>query len=369
MGMTRFVQVGDLHLGRQLHGVRLTDDQRDALVQVLSVIEHEQPDALLITGDVYDRSVPPSDAVCLLDHFLCEVAREMETPVVLIPGNHDSADRLSFGARLFDNVHVSGAYDGHIDLIELGDAHVFPIPYLDPQRVREVLGDPTLRTHEQVMERVLSRLPDGEHRVLIAHAFVSGGRTSESERLLSVGGADCIDACVFEGFEYVAVGHLHRPQSPSARVRYAGSLLSYSASEIGHDKSISVVDLDEGSMTLRTHPIVPRRALRLVEGTLEQVLAEPAGPVEDYVIVRLMDRGPVFEAMSRVRSIYPNALHIERPHILRDEAVNTPDRAARSLDPITLFRRFFEEVQGEPMDAAELEMLERVLEDRKEAAK
>ncbi len=367
--MTRFVQIGDLHLGRQLHGVRLLEDQRHALAQVLSVIEREQPHALFVTGDVYDRAVPPAEAVRLLDDFLAEVVRELETPVVLIPGNHDSADRLAFGGRIFEGLHVAPAFDGAVASVRIGEALVHPLPYLDPPRVRAVLDEPSVRTHQDVMETVTSRvLADTPGpQVLVAHAFVAGGTTSESERLLSIGGADTVAAEVFEDFAYVALGHLHRPQSITPRIHYAGSLLRYSASEIEHDKSITVVDIEGDKLSVRYHPIEPRHQLRRIEGTLEEILDGPEGPAEDYVIVRLLDKGPVFEAMKRVRSIYPNALHIERPDVAFAGRVGVPDREARSLDPLELFQRFFEEVTDEPLSEQELAALRRVARCEEEA--
>ena len=228
---------------------------------------------------------------------------------------------------------------------------------------------PGLGTHQEVMEAVLAGLGDDERRVVVAHAFVAGGQSSDSERLLSIGGAGTIDAAVFDDFEYVALGHLHRPQSVTPRVHYAGSLLRYSASEIEHDKSVTVVDVGERTLDVRRHPITPRRQLRRVEDTLAGLLDSPQEPLEDYVIARLLDKGPVFEAMSRIRAIYPNALHIERPEMSIEGQVGVPDRQARSLDPRELFLRFYEDVHGEPLDAQHLSALEEVLQHAQEAAK
>ncbi|MCP4809919.1 MAG: exonuclease SbcCD subunit D [Proteobacteria bacterium] len=365
--MTRFVQIGDLHLGRHLYGHRLLQDQRHALDQVLACVERNRPDALLVTGDVYDRSVPPSDAVELLDTFLHQVVKELGVQVVMIPGNHDSAERLGFGGRLFEGLHVAPGFTGQVEAIPVGDAMVYPVPYLDAARTRAVLEQPELRTRDQVTRAVLEGLePCDGPRVVLAHTWVTGGSDSESERPLAIGGVQTVGADAFDDVDYVAVGHLHRPQE-IGHIVYAGSLLPYSASEIGYGKSVAVVDLDADGLTVRREPIAPRHALRRIEGRIDDVLC--LGGSEDYLIVRLMDEGPVHEAMRRLRTVFPNCLHIERPSLSIDGAVDAPDLRLRALEPHELFARFFREVTGQPLTSADRALLDSLVHSAQQAAK
>jgi exonuclease SbcD len=371
--MATFIHTADLHLGRQLYGERLLEDQRVVLDQLATLVAERKPTALLIAGDVYDRSVPPAEAVDLLDELVVRVAGELETPVVMIPGNHDSADRLGFGARLMGagRLHIAGQIGAEISEILLQDEHgeiaVFAVPFLEPPRVREVTGKDEVRDQQTAWAAVLEqvRAAAGDRRtVLVGHAFVQGGSVSESERPLSIGGADTIDAGLFSGIHYVALGHLHQAQSVgSERVQYSGSPLKYSLSELGHSKAFTVIEMD-GAGAVRTErvPIQARRDLRRITGTLQEILAEgPVGPAEDYVVVALEDTGPVHEPMARLREIYPNALHIERTQA----AASTPGRFAgkdhRAVDLASHFSDFFAAVSGEPMTAAESALLTEVL--------
>ena len=364
--MPRFVQIGDLHLGRHLYGHRLLDDQRHALDQVLACIERNAPDALLITGDVYDRSVPPSDAVDLLDDFLHQVIRELGVRTVMIPGNHDSAERLGFGGRLFEGLHVARPFSGPVSPIPIAGCAVYPLPYLDPARTRAKLERSDLRSHQEVTQAVLEDLaPHDGPRVLLAHTWVSGGADSESERALTIGGVQTVDVEVFADFDYVAVGHLHRPQQLE-QVVYAGSLLPYSASEIGHDKSIAVVDIAaDGALTVTREPISPLRALRRISGTMDALLSQP--PSDDYLIVELTDEGPVYEAMRRLRTRFPHCVHIERPALAQASSSSAPDVHQRSLEPHELFARFFEEVTGSALTDQDLARLHSFVDSAQEA--
>ncbi len=371
--MATFIHTADLHLGRQLYGERLLEDQRVVLDQLAALVEERRPTALLIAGDVYDRSVPPAEAVELLDDLVVRIAGELETPVVMIPGNHDSADRLGFGARLMGagRLHIAGQLGEKLTPVvltdEAGEIAIFPVPFLEPARVREVTGKDQVRCQQSAWAAVLSSVKaaaKGRRTVLVGHAFVQGGSVSESERALSIGGADTIDAGLFSGIDYVALGHLHQAQSVgSDRVQYAGSPLKYSLSELSHQKAFTVVELDcEGAVQIERVPVVPRRDLRRITGTLSEILAQgPVGPAEDYVVVTLEDAGPVHEPMARLREVYPNALHIER----EEAAASAPGRFAgkdhRAVDLASHFSDFFKEVTGERMTEEEARVLAEVL--------
>jgi exonuclease SbcD len=361
--MTVIAQIGDTHLGRRMYGVSLLEDQRHALDQIAQHLEDQRPDVLLVTGDVYDRAIPPAEAIDLLDGFVYRVTQDLGIRTVMIPGNHDSASRLGFGARLMADLTIAPPFQGPIEPVVIshadGPVEIFPVPYLEPARVRQLLGDPEVVDQQTAMARVIRDIRDratSDRVVVMGHAFVTGGETSESERPLAIGGAETIDASVFEGLTYVALGHLHRPQAVDGdRVQYAGSMLKYSLSEVDHDKSIIFATLGPGGeVGVERLPITPRRDLRRIEGRLEEILAEgPQGNADDYVMLSLTNKGPVFDAMARAREIYPNTLHIERPSLVREGAVKLPDRDHRTLQIGDLFTAFFEEVTSEPMSDEE----------------
>lgn len=370
--MAVLIHTADLHLGRMLYGERLLSDQAAILDQLKAAVTAESADALLIAGDVFDRAVPPAEAVDLLDEFLTAVVRDLDVPVVLIPGNHDSADRIGFGSRLLgDRLHIVADMDraDHPLVIEDGDGPVsiYGLPYLEPARVRERFDDPSIRTQDDAHRAMIAHMgaaTPGERRVLVAHAFVSGGLESDSERPLSIGGLDTVDASTLSGFDFVALGHLHRPQSVGAEtIQYSGSPLRYSISECGYAKSFTRIELDaSGTASVSRLPVHPPRDLVLVEGTLDELLSDPhrARP-EDLVVARLTDRGPVHNAMQRLRDQWPNAVHVERMHTVHVDATPLSGVDHRKMTVDALFQTFFEVLEGESMTAEEQRVLGEVI--------
>jgi DNA repair protein SbcD/Mre11 len=364
--LMRFLHTADWHLGRLFHGVRLTDDQRHVLEQVVEVARDGRPDVVLVAGDVYDRAVPPPEAVELLDEVLSRLVLDLKLPVVMIAGNHDSPGRLHFGSRLLAGrrLYVTGNLqktcapltltDGH------GPVHFYAVPYAEPATVRACLaGDDDaceqLADHDAAMRAVLDRIraghTAGERAVLIAHAFVAGGAECESERPLSVGGAGTVATACFDGFHYVALGHLHRPQTmDGGRLRYSGSLLKYSFDEAAGDKCVHMIEMDgEGGCQCETIALKPRRDVRRVEGTLAALLEGSAicDGKEDYLEVMLLDPGPVLDAMGQLRAVYPNVMNLRRPETFGANAGadGRPTTAAiRGLDATALFKSFYRHV-------------------------
>jgi len=371
----RFIHTADWHLGRVMHGVPLIEDQAHALDQVIDLVREVEPDAFLISGDVYDRPVPSKEAVELLDDFLSRLVLEHRVTVVIIAGNHDSPSRLEFAARVMagQGLHVSGSILADPVMVTLRDrwgaVRFYAIPFAEPALVREALASDTIRSHEEAMAAVLDRVrsahPAAERSVLIGHAFVGGGTETESERPLSIGGADRVDCSCFSGFNYVALGHLHRPQAAGAsHVRYPGSLLKYSFSEADHGKGLNVVEMDgSGVCRVETIPLTPRRDVRIVEGYLEEILQGPetSESREDYLLVRILDTGALLDVMGKLREVYPNVLHVERPGLeMREgEARNRVDR--RKLNDADLFADFFGEVTGTDLSAEELAVYESIV--------
>ena len=368
----RLLHSADWHLGRLFHGVSLIDDQAHLLDGFARLAAEAKVDAVLIAGDVYDRAVPPPDAVTLFDEFLAKVAGELGIPTIVIAGNHDSADRLGFGARLLarGGLHVRGRLEATPTAIELADEHgpvdVHAIPFVDPPHARATLEDLELRDHDAcnaaLLDRARAGFRPGRRQVCVAHAFVAGAsmdvEESESERPLIVGGGGRVDASRFADFDYVALGHLHRPQQVgSPRIRYSGSLMPYSFGESKHVKSVSIIELDaEGAVQVEEVSLDPRRSVRVIEGKLDELLeATPEGvSPEDYLLVRLADEGALFHPMARLRERYPNVLQIERPALER--AATGQVAAAESVAPRLpeeLFEDFFKAVMDREIDETE----------------
>lgn len=323
----RFLHTADWHLGKLLHGEHLTTEQRGLLRQLCKIVEARNPDVVLMAGDVYDRSVPPADAVELLDEALSELVIELDTPVVMIAGNHDGPDRLDFGSRILreQGLHLFSKPRLEPGVVtvedEHGPVHIAGLPYTEPPQARHVFDDPDLKTHDEVVatqaEAARDAIPDDGRSIAVAHVFAQGGELADSERSLAVGGAETVHTSRFDGFDYVALGHLHRRQQVGEDdVRYSGSLMKYSFDEVHHEKSVNLVEMDEeGNCAIERLPLTPERDLRRVEGTLSEIQEGPS-PDEnerDYVWVTLQDEGPVVDAMSRIREVYPNALHVEHP--------------------------------------------------------
>ncbi len=316
----RFLHTADWHLGRNLHGFDLLDDQAYILEQIIAMAEDSAVDAVIIAGDVYDRALPPADAVELFDDALNRLAVDLAVPVLIIAGNHDSGPRLAFGARLLaaQGVHIAGPGTATPYTCALDDRHgpvrVTLLPYAEPAHVRHALDDDSLHDHDRATRARLARLSErGQRHVLVAHLFALGGGTSDSERPLSVGGAEQVAIDAFAGFSYTALGHLHRPQAFNAqRIAYAGSPLAYSLSEADQTKSVSLVELDKaGSVHIERLPLSPKRAVRRVRGRLDDILAMPAS--NDYLGITLNDAGALYDPLGKLRARFPHVVHIDRP--------------------------------------------------------
>ncbi|MEY3012843.1 MAG: hypothetical protein RIT45_1578 [Pseudomonadota bacterium] len=365
----RILHTSDWHIGKRLEGVSLLEDQAETLEGFVALAADLKPDVVVIAGDLYDRSVPPHDAVTLLDDVLQRLVLGLGLPVVAIAGNHDSAERLGFASRLLESsgLWLAGdPLDGRH--LTLHDAHgavdIVPLPFATPEALRSALTErdeaAELQGFAAAMERqvqhALAALEPGRRRVAVAHAFVRGGAPSESERALQIGGTGDVPASVFDAFDYVALGHLHRPQQIDAErrgdaVRYSGSLLPYSFSEAEHANSATLATLGApGSLQVETHRLPQRRRLRKVSGTMAELLAqgaaEPSARQQDYIWAELLDPGLVHEAMPRLRAVYPNALKITRPRYdLGGMEASRHDH--RIADPVEIFADFWEAV-GHP---------------------
>ncbi len=383
----RFIHSSDWHIGRQFHNVSLLEDQQQVLNQLLGYIASESVDALVIAGDIYDRSVPPAAAVELLDRVLNQVCSEMGVPVILIPGNHDGAERLRFGARQLQRagLHIIGDFEQMLQPVVLHDqasgtpVHFFGIPYNDPAQVRDHF-DTQVANHDEAHAFLIAQINAASSaavpRVLISHCFIDGALESDSERPLSIGGADRVNYQALVEFDYVALGHLHSPQFKGREhIRYCGSILKYSFSEQRQAKGVTLVELDSNGLTAtRQLPLTPLRDMRILEGELQTLLQQSSVDphAEDYLLVRLTDRHAILDPMGKLRAVYPNVLHLEKPGML--ETGEQPlHREQLKRGELQMFRDFFIQVSGQPLSDAQdnalietLNQLQRGTADREE---
>ncbi len=371
----RIIHTADWHLGRIFHGIHLTDDQAYVLEQFLSIVKDIRPDVIVVSGDIYDRAIPPYDAVSLLDEVISRLVRDVGCKVVMIAGNHDSPERLSFGSKLFENsnLYILGRFSNCLLPIQIEDefglVNIYAIPFLEPAIVREELNNEEITTHERSLRAILDIIgqnkPKDKRSLLVAHAAVIGGQCSDSERPISIGGTQTVDPSIFQGFNYVALGHLHQPQSISKPyIQYAGSILKYSFSEAHHKKSITFVEMDAyGNCNINRIPLVPRYDLRIVKGRLEEIIqnADNDPNKDDYIKVILLDENPVLNAMSRLRKVYPNTLHIERANIMLPTSRLNCSIDHNKLSEQEIFSSFFHHVTGEVMKDNYKTMLIKIL--------
>lgn len=371
----KLLHLADLHLGKRVNGFSMLEDQSYILKQILKIIDEEKPAAVLIAGDVYDKSIPTEEAVSLLDDFLAALADKNVT-VFLIAGNHDSAERLAFAGRLLGNsgIYVSPVYTGSVEPVILEDDYgqviFWLLPFVKPLHVRKHCPDVEVKTYDDAVKAAISRMDVDEtlRNVLLTHQFVAGSIRCDSEEL-SVGGTDQVDGAAFCAFDYVALGHLHGPQSIGrSTVRYAGSPLKYSFSEAGHQKSVTLVELAEkGKVQIREIALRPLREMAELQGTYDAVTMrtfyEDCGHKEDYVHITLLDETDIPDAAARLRVIYPNLMRLDYQ---KRNAVSDTDTslsfAVEQSSPLDLFAAFFARQTGKHLSGEQQQLIEGLLE-------
>ncbi|QYJ77678.1 exonuclease SbcCD subunit D [Shewanella acanthi] len=369
----KFIHTSDWHIGRQLHNQSLLEDQAFVLEQIVSLAKEHMVDAVIVAGDIYDRSIPPTAAVALLDKVVSQLVTELGIQVVMIAGNHDGHERLGFAAKQMasSGLHIVGPVE-EVAPIRLtgfsGDAYFYPLPYAEPAVVREVYQCEAA-THQEalgvLLEQVKTHDSEGLPKVVVSHCYLDGGSESESERPLSIGGADKISPLLFTEFNYVALGHLHGPQYKGEQhVRYSGSILKYSFSEQHQHKSVTLVELAAGlPAEIQLLPLSSLRDVRIIEGDLANLLTlgQTDAKREDYLMVRLLDKHAILDAMGKLRSVYPNVLHLERTGLMAQSSQVALSREHIKKGELDMFSDFFSQVSGDPMTAAQRQVLDDIL--------
>lgn len=357
----KFFHLSDLHLGRRIYEFSLIDDQKYILKEILRRTDEEHPDAVVIAGDIYDRAVPSAEAVELFDSFLTELAGR-RIPVLAIAGNHDSPERIAFGAGLMapSGVHLSPVYNGRVEPVTLSDTYgevrFYLLPFIKPAPVRRFYPDAVIESYTDALRCAAEHMDidSSARNVLVTHQFVTGGVRSESEDI-TVGGTDNVDAAVFDGFDYVALGHLHGAQSIGREtLRYSGTPLKYSFAEKDQIKSITVVKLGaKGNVSVSSLPLTPRRDMREIRGTyIELTLRDSyAGTdTEDYIHAVLTDENDIPNALARLRSIYPNLMKLDYDNLrTRSSAVIAAEERHRTMTGAELFAELYEKQNGQKM--------------------
>ncbi len=371
----KLIHLSDLHLGKRVNEFSMLEDQKYILMKILNVIDGEKPDAVLIAGDVYDKSVPSAEAVGLFDDFLVRLAKK-QVQTFVISGNHDSPERLAFANRLIDlcGIHLSPVYSGRVEAVtltdEFGPVNFYMLPFVKPVNVRRFFPEEEIASFTDAVGTAVRQMnPElSQRNVLITHQFVTGAARSESEEK-SVGGADNVDASVFDGWDYVALGHIHGPQNiGSERIRYCGTPLKYSFSEASHRKSVSVVELREkGSVTVRCVPLAPMRDMVELRGTYDEVTRksfyEGTTYREDYVHITLTDEEDVPDALAKLRVIYPYVMKLDYDN---QRTQHSPVFAGGAdvdrRTPPELFAEFYEQQNGRPMSAGQAAYMRSLME-------
>ena len=370
----KLIHLSDLHLGKRVNEFSMLEDQAYILRQILAIIDQEMPDGVIIAGDVYDKSVPSAEAVQLFDDFLYWLARR-QLQVFVISGNHDSPERVAFASRLIDHsgVHLSPVYDGTVAVVTLEDEYgpmdVYLLPFLKPAHVRRFYPDEQIDTYTDAIRVAVAHIPldSSQRNVLVTHQFVTGATRSESEEI-SVGGSDNVDASVFDNFDYVALGHIHGPQNiGSPRIRYCGTPLKYSFSEANHEKSVTVVTLEQkGSLEVRTVPLKPLRDLRELRGSYLELTLKANyidTNTDDYVHITLTDEEDIPDGIGKLRVIYPNLMKLDYDNQrTRSNTTLAGSEDAEQKSPLELFGMFYEAQNGQPMSAEQEQYVQELIE-------
>ena len=383
----KLIHTADLHIGKSVCEHSMLDEQRHILAEILNAVETEKPEALLVAGDVYDKSVPSADAVAVLDDFLVKLSKT-GTKVFVLSGNHDSAERLAFGGRLMNDrgVYMSQVYCGSFVPVTLkdglGEVDVWMLPFVRPATVRACLESDEARDqvtdYTSAMRMAIAQMhfTPGRRNVLLAHQFVTGAERSDSEE--NVGGLDNVDASVFEGFDYVALGHIHKPQNVAldaagtARVRYSGTPLKYSLSEAKHKKSLTVIELgvkaDAGlsELAVREIPLMPKHDVREIRGTFAELVSPDFQrkqladglKLDDYVYVKLTDENDVPDAALKLRGIYPNLMMLDYDNErTRNQHIAVGEGKVEQKTPMELFSEFFADMTKRELNEEESEFV------------
>ena len=377
----RFLHLSDLHLGKRVNEFSMLEDQAYILKEILNIIDEQKVEAVLIAGDIYDKVIPSAEAVRLLDDFLTRIAAR-ELPVFLISGNHDSAERVAFGSRLMSSrqIYLSPVFESDVEPVTIsdryGEINIYMLPFVKPSLVKRVYPEEEIITYQDAVNAAVQhmQIDTDKRNILLAHQFVTGAARCDSEEL-SVGGLDDVDASIFDGFDYVALGHLHGPQKIGKEtVRYSGTPLKYSFSEANQKKAAVIVDVEEkGKINIQQIPLVPKHDMREIRGTYMEVTAldfYKDMKTDDYLYITLTDEEDIPDAIGKLRTIYPNIMKLSYDNLRTRAAVTVRGTAeVEEKSPMELLKEFYELQNNQPMTDEQEEiargMMEEIWEDER----
>ncbi len=381
----KILHLADLHLGKILQEQSLIEDQEYMLKEIIEIIKNENVEIVLISGDVYDRSVPPAEAVNLLDNFLKILIKELKIKVFIISGNHDSKDRLGFGSKIFEDegLYIESKYNGNLRKVELEDSYgkinIYMLPFVKPIEVKDFFEDDLENNYNTAIHKIIEKekINKDERNIIMVHQFVTAG-TIEPERteseILSLGGIENVDVSNFDDFDYVAIGHVHRPQQIGRKeARYAGTMLKYSFSEINHNKSVPVIDFKEkGNIEINLKELIPLRDMREIKGPIEELLKKEnyeLGNVNDYIKAVITNEETIYDAIGQIRRIYPNTLKIE---IRNSKTINGGQEQDLNLQKVKrkseleLFEDFYKSQNNVDLDEKQKEIIKDIISEVKD---
>lgn len=368
----KILHLSDLHLGKRIYNFSMIEDQKYILERIIEIADDEKITTVIISGDIYDKAVPSAEAVALFDDFLVKLSQRDFT-IFVISGNHDSPERIAFGEKLMRNSHVylSPVYNGKTEAIELedefGKIDFYLLPFIKPVHVRYYFEDEKIEDYTQAMKCAVSHMQIDKHirNVLVAHQFVTGAVRSESEEI-TVGGLDNVDASVFEDFDYVALGHIHKSQSVSKnKIRYCGTPLKYSFSEAEQEKSVTIVEiLEKGTVNIQTRKLIPLRDMIKVKGYFQEILNEygSCDRVEDYVQITLLDDIDVPNAFGKLATKFPNIMVMQYDNRgMKDGKMENEMIDNRVLSPEKLFSLFYETMNHQTLTKRQEDYVKKII--------
>lgn len=381
----KILHLADLHLGKILQEQSLIEDQEYMLKEIIKIIKNEDIGAVLISGDVYDRSVPPAEAVNLLDNFLKILIKELKIKVFIISGNHDSKDRLGFGSKIFEDegLYIESKYNGNLRKIEIEDEYgklnIYMLPFIKPVEVKQYFEDDLENNYNTAINKIIKKekINKEERNIILVHQFVTAGTVeperSESE-VLTLGGIENVDVSNFDDFDYVAIGHVHRPQKIGRdTARYAGTMLKYSFSEINHNKTVPIIDFKEkGNIEINLKELAPIRDMREIKGPIEELLKKEnyeKGNINDYIKAIITNEETVYDAIGQIRRVYPNTLKLE---IRNSKTINGGQEQDLHLQKVKrkseqeLFEDFFKSQNNVDLDDKQKEIIKDIISEVKD---
>ena len=371
----RFLHTADWHIGKIVHEQSMLADQAYILEQLIEQVEEYEVDAVLMAGDLYDRSLPPKEAVSLVNQTLSRLINELEVPVFIIAGNHDSNERIEYlsGVAEAKQLYMEGTLKAYTRKVSLKEADIYMMPYADHVLIRQALDQPEIRTIEEAVAAQVEQITSSDEfdrsriNMVMFHGYViSGSRTSleesDSERPLSIGTAEWIDQSIFDAFDYVALGHLHKGQKVgSNRIRYSGSPLKYSKSEATHQKKSFIIDIDHDSLEVTPVPLIPKRDMRIMRGAFDDLMQQDWS--DDYIFIELTDDMFIQDAMSRLRGQFPQILGLEYVNLRADQSTyqtaRSQDLKRQSIE--SLFSDFFEQYTEHTLDEPRREVVREIV--------